>query len=35
MGLTLGLVLGAHGCADLSQSPKTALGAAGGATAGG
>ncbi len=35
MGFTLVLVLAGSGCADLSQNPKTALGAAGGAAAGG
>jgi surface antigen len=34
-GVTLVLVLVASGCADLGQSPKTVLGAAGGAAAGG
>jgi surface antigen len=34
-GFTLVLVLVGSGCADLSQNPKTALGAAGGAAAGG
>lgn len=34
-GVTLVLVLVASGCADLSQNPKTAIGAAGGAAAGG